>query len=92
MLERIARVLCRNAHLVQQPADRWRPGELDAEVDVYFPHWFDVADAVLAVLRDPTPGMVEVGEHAMGIDGSHDCEVRPGAIWQAMIDAAREGK
>ena len=65
-----------------QPADR---------MDTLF---LDLADAVLAAMREPDEAMVEAGRDPFFDMDSEDVGSRPvlAAIWQAMIDAATQDK
>lgn len=53
------------------------------------PYWFDqylsLADAALEAMREPTDEMIEAGQR-------HSMNGGPKDRWEAMIDAAREGK
>lgn len=55
------------------------------EYETLFPSDYEAADAVLAVLREPTEEMVDAGVSA---DHGGTLGKRAANCWQAMIDAA----
>ncbi|WDA36451.1 hypothetical protein [Sphingobium sp. YC-XJ3] len=59
----------------------------------YADQYRDYARAALKALREPTPEMVEAGEHAAWDSANSMPAIRaiPSA-WQAMIDAALDGE
>lgn len=101
-IERVARVICLGAHLLQYPDGPWREGELDAKVEAYWPKWVPVARAAIAALRDPTEAMMVAAAPALEgvnsllqIAGSHGLKLEwtngePPLkhAWRAMIDSA----
>ena len=51
--------------------------------------WYEVVDAILKELREPSGGMVRDAVDAAGREGT---DLHPQRYWQIMIDAILEGK
>lgn len=85
MRERIARAICKANCEDPDEADHGFLGG-GAPKGFAWQGYLPMADAVLAVMREPTPKMIEEGESAWDVfNNAID-------IWTAMIDAAaREG-
>lgn len=80
MREKIARAL--------EPFDRDLALLTEAEIAERRPcsPQMDMADAVLAAMREPTEGMVGAGDDALSSDCRAECDADK--VWRAMIDAA----
>lgn len=80
-IERIARVICAEAHHDEAKGGAAIAAAVSGQIDAEWSEEIDRARAVLRTLREPSPAMVEAG-NAAGGDAA--------AIWSAMVRAAIE--
>lgn len=78
MVERVARAICREEHLLVYAFGLWRPGELDRKIEQYWRRHLPTARAAIEAMREPTEAMTLAGDERGD----------PTSMYQAMIDAA----
>lgn len=77
MIERVARAICVQEHVLAYPGASWRPNELDQKVESYWPRHVSAARSAIEAMRQPTDAMARAG----GGEGAVNS-------WHAMITAA----
>jgi len=91
MREKIARALYdTEENQVQEPGQKWRSMRLDEESDEDQQRYYEMADAALDALMEPTEGMWTEGFKEYG-PGAYDVS-DPENVFVSMIRAAKEGK
>lgn len=85
MVERVARTICREEHVLRFGRDAWRAGELEAKVENFWRDHLPVARAAIEAMREPSAEMLEAASLAVS---DRDTGLMPYSVYTHMIDAA----